>query len=89
MNAIALETGGFGKASRVLSPRRVRGGRVVQGRLVTVGPTRGDQIAILKGLKAGDEVVTSGQLKLKTGTAVTIDNKVQPLNEADPRPTEE
>ncbi|WP_028008595.1 efflux RND transporter periplasmic adaptor subunit [Solimonas flava] len=56
---------------------------------VTVGPTRGDQIAILKGLKAGDEVVTSGQLKLKTGTAVTIDNKVQPLNEADPRPTEE
>ncbi|MFT4046217.1 MAG: efflux RND transporter periplasmic adaptor subunit [Solimonas sp.] len=56
---------------------------------VTVGPTRGDQIAILKGLKAGDEVVTSGQLKLKSGTPVNIDNTVQPQNDIDPRPTEE
>jgi membrane fusion protein (multidrug efflux system) len=56
---------------------------------VTVGPTRGDQIAILKGLKVGDEIVTSGQMKLKTGTAVNIDNTVQPQNDIDPRPTEE
>ncbi|MGH8444373.1 MAG: efflux RND transporter periplasmic adaptor subunit, partial [Solimonas sp.] len=56
---------------------------------VTVGPARGDQVAILKGLKVGDEVVTSGQLKLKSGTAVTVDNKVLPLNDVDPRPTEE
>lgn len=56
---------------------------------VTVGPTRGDQIAILKGLKAGDEVVTSGQLKLQNGTAVEINNKVQPLGNADPKPVDE
>jgi membrane fusion protein (multidrug efflux system) len=56
---------------------------------VTVGPTRGDQIAILKGLQPGDQVVTSGQLKLKTGTAVRIDNSVQPRNDPNPRPTEE
>ncbi|TXH06064.1 MAG: efflux RND transporter periplasmic adaptor subunit [Nevskiaceae bacterium] len=56
---------------------------------VTVGPARGDQVAILKGLKAGDEVVTSGQLKLKSGTAVEINNKVQPLNESNPKPADQ
>jgi len=56
---------------------------------VTVGPTRGDQIAILKGLNEGDEVVTSGQLKLKTGSALNINNAVQPANDPNPKPSEE
>jgi hypothetical protein len=47
---------------------------------VTTGPTRGDQVAILKGIEPGTEVVTSGQVKLKTGTPLIIDNKVQPSN---------
>ncbi len=42
---------------------------------VTLGPTRGDQVAVLKGLSAGEQVVTSGALKLKNGTAVTISNR--------------
>jgi membrane fusion protein (multidrug efflux system) len=56
---------------------------------ITPGPTRGDQIAIIAGLKAGDVVVTSGQLKLKTGAPVHVDNRVQPLNEANPTPQEQ
>ena len=32
---------------------------------VTVGRSRGDQIAILKGVQEGDEVVSAGQLKLR------------------------
>lgn len=63
--------------------------QVAEQTFVTVGPTRGDQIAILKGLKAGDEIVTSGQSKLKTGTAVLIDNTVPPLSDADPHPQEQ
>jgi len=55
---------------------------------VTTGETRGDQVAVTKGLQAGDEVVTSGQLKLKNGTPVLIDNSVQPLSQADPKPQE-
>ena len=47
---------------------------VVQQRFVTTGPTRGDQVAILKGLEEGDEVVTSGQIKLKNGAPIKIDN---------------
>jgi membrane fusion protein (multidrug efflux system) len=55
---------------------------------VTTGPTRGDQVAILKGLKEGDVVVTSGQLKLKNGAPLQVDNKVLPLDDANPTPQE-
>jgi membrane fusion protein, multidrug efflux system len=57
--------------------------------LVTVGPRRGDQVAILSGIKQGDVVVTSGQLKLKNGTPVNINNKVEPAFSANPHPTEQ
>jgi membrane fusion protein (multidrug efflux system) len=60
-------------------------GLVAQQVLVTTGETRGDQVAILQGLEAGQEVVTSGQLKLKNGTPVVVDNSVRPAD--DPRPT--
>lgn len=51
---------------------------------VVTGETRGDQITVLKGIKAGDIVVTSGQLKLKNGSPVRIDNSIVPQNEAAP-----
>jgi membrane fusion protein, multidrug efflux system len=55
---------------------------------VTIGPARGDQVAILKGIKEGDLVVTSGQLKLKSGSHVIINNQVQPLSDAAPSPVD-
>ncbi len=60
-----------------------------QSVFVTTGSRRGDQIAILSGIKEGDEVVTSGQLKLKNGTPLIIDNNKQPANEAKPTPQEQ
>lgn len=56
---------------------------------VTVGPSRGDQVAIIKGLQEGELVVTSGQQKLKSGARIFINNRVQPSNEAAPNPVEE
>lgn len=56
---------------------------------VKTGETRGDQIAILEGLKEGDLVVTSGQLKLKNNTPVIIDNTVAPSNNPSPHPVDE
>jgi membrane fusion protein (multidrug efflux system) len=56
---------------------------------VTTGPTRGDQVAILKGIEPGAQVVTSGQVKLKNGTPLIIDNKVQPTNSPNPKPQEQ
>ena len=55
---------------------------------VTTGSTRGDQVAILKGLQEGDTVVTSGQLKLKNGTPLIINNTVLPANSPNPKPQE-
>jgi membrane fusion protein, multidrug efflux system len=55
---------------------------------VTTGATRGDQVAILKGIDEGATVVTSGQLKLKNGTPLIINNKVQPANLPNPKPQE-
>ena len=61
---------------------------VAQQLFVTTGQTRGDQVAILKGVEEGQQVVTSGQLKLKNGTPVVIDNTVQPANSPNPTPQE-
>jgi membrane fusion protein (multidrug efflux system) len=55
---------------------------------VTTGTTRGDQVAVLTGVKEGDTVVTSGQMKLHNGSPVTIDNSVQPTSDAAPKPTD-
>lgn len=51
---------------------------------VITGEKRGDQIAILEGLKEGEMVVTSGQLKLKNGSLVVINNSVVPSNNPAP-----
>jgi membrane fusion protein (multidrug efflux system) len=58
----------------------------VTQKFVKLGATRGDQVAVVDGLKPGDEVVSSGVFKLRTGMAVTVDNKIQPSNSANPKP---
>jgi membrane fusion protein (multidrug efflux system) len=60
--------------------------RGVRQQVVKLGPSRGDQIAILSGVKDGEEIVTSGVFKLRNGAAVQVNNKVQPSNERAPRP---
>ncbi|MGH6673714.1 MAG: efflux RND transporter periplasmic adaptor subunit [Xanthobacteraceae bacterium] len=51
---------------------------------VTTGSTRGDQVAVLKGVKAGDVVVTAGQIKLHNGSVVLINNSITPSADASP-----
>jgi len=62
---------------------------VARESFVTVGPTRGDQVAILKGVEEGDLVVTSGQLKLVNGAQLIVDNSVLPENDPNPTPQEQ
>jgi len=64
-------------------------GLIAKQVFVTTGATRGDQVAILKGVKEGDTVVSAGQLKLKNGSPVVINNKVLPTNEKAPKPVDE
>jgi membrane fusion protein (multidrug efflux system) len=62
---------------------------IAQQTFVTLGPTRGDQVAVLRGVREGDLVVTSGQLKLNNGTPLIINNSAQPANDPDPSPQEQ
>jgi membrane fusion protein (multidrug efflux system) len=62
---------------------------VAQQIFVTLGPTRGDQVAVLKGVKEGDSVVTSGQLKLINGTPLKVENRVLPRDDPNPTPQEQ
>ena len=59
--------------------------RGVRQEFVKLGPSRGDQVAVLSGVNAGDEVVTSGAFKLRNGAAVQVNNKVQPGNSVTPK----
>ncbi len=51
---------------------------------VTTGATRGDQIAVLKGVNDGDMIVTAGQIKLHNGSPVLINNSITPTADAAP-----
>ena len=62
---------------------------VVQQRFVKLGATRGDQVAIQSGIVAGDVVVTGGQMKLRNGAGVIVNNSVLPTNELVPTPPNE
>jgi membrane fusion protein, multidrug efflux system len=53
----------------------------VERRFVKLGEVRDARIAILEGVKEGEQVVTAGQLKLRPGTNVRIDNSVALSNE--------
>ncbi len=53
---------------------------------VKTGATRGDQVAILDGVKNGDTVVVAGQMKLRNGVSVVVDNKLLPKFDANPHP---
>ncbi len=60
--------------------------RGVRQQFVKLGGSRGDQVAVLTGIKPGEEVVTSGVFKLRPGAAVTVNNKIQPANSSAPKP---
>jgi membrane fusion protein, multidrug efflux system len=62
---------------------------IAQQTFVTLGPTRGDQVAVVRGVNEGDLVVTSGQLKLNNGTPLVINDSPQPANDPSPSPQEQ
>ena len=80
----------YGALVFVVKPAPAGGqGLVASQAFVTTGATRGDQVAILKGLEAGAQVVSSGGLKLRNGSPLLIDNRIQPANDANPAPQEQ
>src|SRR5215471_3953125 len=60
--------------------------RGVRQQIVKLGASRGDQVGVVSGLNPGDEVVSSGVFKLRTGMPVQVNNKIQPENNPNPKP---
>jgi membrane fusion protein, multidrug efflux system len=60
---------------------------VAERRFVKTGQAREDRVAIVSGIQSGDEIVTTGQLKLNPGAAIRVDN-AQPLVRPEERPKE-
>jgi len=60
--------------------------RGVRQQIVKLGGARGDQVAVVSGVKPGEEVVTAGVFKLRNGAAVRVNNAIQPANSPAPRP---
>jgi membrane fusion protein, multidrug efflux system len=61
---------------------------VVQQTFIAVGATRGDQVSVTKGLKEGATVVTGGQMKLRNGVNVVVNNSVVPKDDPNPKPVD-
>ena len=69
----AVVYGLYGDSAFVVLPAPSGDGLIVDRRLIRLGATRGERIAIVDGLKAGDKVVTAGQIKLQPKSPVVID----------------
>lgn len=66
-----------------------KGGLVARQSFVTTGETRGDQVAVLSGVKEGEEIASSGLMKLHNGSMVVVNNSVTPTNDPAPKPKDE
>jgi membrane fusion protein, multidrug efflux system len=87
--ASAISYAPYGDSVFVVADMKDPDGRTYRGvrqQFVKLGSGRGDQIAVVSGLAAGDEVVTSGVFKLRNGAAVQVNNKVRPDNNPTPKP---
>lgn len=87
--ASAISYAPYGNSVFVVTELKDPNGKAYRGvrqQFVKVGVARGDQIAVLSGLKVGDEVVTSGAFKLRNGAAVLVNNKIRPANSLTPKP---
>ena len=87
--ASAISYAPYGDSVFVVSEMKDDKGHTYHGvrqQIVKLGAARGDQIAVLSGIKPGEEVVTSGLFKLRNGAAVQVNNKVKPGNSSAPKP---
>ncbi len=71
------------------APGGPAGALAANSRVVTLGEARGDRVVVLTGLRPGETVVTAGQVKLRQGALVRVDNSVQPQDQLNPDPPEE
>jgi len=89
--ASAINYAPYGNSVFILEDMKGPNGKTYRGvrqQFVKVGRSEGDQISILEGVKAGDEVATSGVFKLRPNAAVKVNNTVTPSDSTAPKPAD-
>jgi membrane fusion protein (multidrug efflux system) len=61
---------------------------ILRQQFIRTGETRGDFVAVTDGLKASEQIVSSGVFKLRNGMNVVVDNKLAPKSEIAPKPAD-
>jgi membrane fusion protein (multidrug efflux system) len=87
--ASAISYAPYGDSVFVVAELKDPNGQTYSGarqQFVQLGASRGDQIAVVSGIRAGEEIVTSGTFKLRNGAAVFVNNKAMPGNNPAPKP---
>jgi membrane fusion protein (multidrug efflux system) len=87
--ATAIQYAPYGDMVYIIEEMKGPDGKTYRGvrqQVVKVGETRGDRVAILSGVKPGEEVVTSGVFKLRPGVHVQVNNSILPENSESPTP---
>ncbi len=67
----------YGDSVFVVEDRKDGPGKVARQQFVRVGVARGDFVAILDGVKAGQELVSVGAFKLRNGGSIVINNAIK------------
>jgi membrane fusion protein (multidrug efflux system) len=86
--ASAISYAPYGDSVFVVSDMKNPQGQTYRGvrqQVVKLGAARGEQIAVLSGIKPGEEIVSSGVFKLRNGAPVQVNNTVQPGNSRSPK----
>ncbi len=68
--------------------KAAKGAKVSRQQFVRLGARRGDFVAVVSGLKLGDNVVTSGGFKLRNGGSIIVDNRLAPDAQLNPKPVD-
>lgn len=87
--ASAISYAPFGDSIFIVEEMKGADGKPFKGvrqQFVKLGGARGDVVAVISGLKPGEEVVTSGVFKLRPNAAVIVNNTVQPGTNQTPKP---
>ncbi len=61
---------------------------IAHQKFVRLGERRGDLVAVVNGLTAGETIVSSGAFKLRNGSAVVVKNEMAPKAEVNPQPVD-
>jgi membrane fusion protein (multidrug efflux system) len=87
----AIHYAPYGDSVFLVTEMKSEDGKTYKGvkeQFVKLGQTKGDLTAIVSGVKPGDELVTSGVFRLKSGAPIIVNNQAKPGTELSPTPSD-